>query len=129
MKHCQVVGFQTTTHSCIPHSSWWAAALEVIALITISLYKPKTQACLSTHAQTQTCSYWSNTLPKTHPGGTASPMPTTLLEHAMCPPHNLSSHQSKVIVLSLLLHWGMLGEVHQVSTDGLGICLHVDGLE
>lgn len=40
-----------TIHSCIPHSSWWAAALEVIALITISLYKPKTQVCLSIHIQ------------------------------------------------------------------------------
>lgn len=42
---------------------------------------------------------------------------------------NPFSHQREVVVLPLVLYGGMLGKVHQVSTDGLRIGLHVDGLE
>ena len=39
------------------------------------------------------------------------------------------SHQSQVVVCSLLLHRCMLGKVDEVGADGLWIRLHVDGLE
>lgn len=114
----------------------WAARLEILTLIFCLNMKPNTQVALHHISRNTTTRLSISHAPKN---------PILLVQQAttaLCNTFNTSglpvqslclcspvSYQSKVIMLSLLLHRGMLGEVYQVSTDGLGICLHVDGLE
>lgn len=126
-------------HYLLLHSPYYlrrAARLEIVTLIFCLNMKPNTQAALHHISRNTTTQLSISHAPKnpillvqqatTALGNKFNTSGLPMQSLCLCIP---VSHQSKVIMLSLLLHGGMLGEIHQVSTDGLGICLHVDGLE